>query len=123
MGWQLPRPKKQSDYRNPLLSVSRKYPYLSAISQGVVFDGFGQYRPRSAFSTAAGTKELTSPPNFATSLIELDERKINFSFGTRNTTSICLCKIRLIRAIWNSYSKSETARSPRKMRSALISRA
>ena len=99
MGWQLPRPKKQSDYRNPLLSVSRKYPYFQAILRGVLFNGFGQYRPRNAFSTSAGTNELTSPPNFATSLIELDDKKMNFSFGTKKTTSICLCNVRLIRAI------------------------
>ena len=36
-----------------------------------------------------------------------------FSWGTRNTVSIVGASFLLVSAIWNSYSKSETARSPR----------
>src|SRR5262245_12636059 len=43
---------------------------------------------------------------------------VYFSCGIRNTVSTVLDSLRFMSAIWNSYSKSETARMPRTMQSA-----
>src|SRR2546422_4734187 len=43
---------------------------------------------------------------------------VYLSCGIRNTVSTVLDSLRFMSAIWNSYSKSETARMPRTMQSA-----
>src|SRR2546425_1942715 len=67
----------------------------------------------SACWTVASTSCDTSPPKRATSRTRLELRYVRSNAGTRKTVSILGARLRFISAIWNSYSKSETARSPR----------
>src|SRR5690606_36763415 len=68
---------------------------------------------RNASSTVAGTKPDTSPPSRAISRTSEDEMKLCCSEGVRNRVSTSAITCRFMLAIWNSYSKSDTARSPR----------
>src|SRR5256886_10945417 len=77
----------------------------------------------SAWRTAGWTSGATLPPNRATSRTRLDERYVRSNAGTRNTVSIPGARLRFIRAIWNSYSKSLTARRPRTITAAPAARA
>src|SRR5207245_2625570 len=72
----------------------------------------------SRFSTIVGTIPVTDVPKPATSLMRREEMYVYFSCGMRNTVSTVDRSLRFISAIWNSYSKSETARMPRTMQSA-----
>src|SRR6266540_3872762 len=63
--------------------------------------------------TVGSTSGDTSPPKRATSRTRLELTKVRSKAGTRNTVSILGARLRFISAIWNSYSKSDTARSPR----------
>src|SRR4051812_17769577 len=67
----------------------------------------------SACCTTGSTSAETSPPKRATSRTRLELRYVRSNAGTRNTVSILGARFRFMSAIWNSYSKSETARSPR----------
>src|SRR5216110_2985564 len=67
----------------------------------------------SACWTVGSTSGDTSPPKRATSRTRLELTKVRSNAGTGNTVSILGARLRFINAIWNSYSKSETARSPR----------
>src|SRR5467141_125735 len=67
----------------------------------------------SAFCTVGSTSCDTSPPKRATSRTRLELTKVRSKAGTRNTVSIFGARLRFINAIWNSYSKSDTARKPR----------
>src|SRR5262245_60447832 len=78
----------------------------------------GGYFSASRFSTISGTMPATDVPKLATSLIRRDEMYVYFSCGIKNTVSTVLRSLRFISAIWNSYSKSDTARRPRTMQSA-----
>src|SRR5690606_13104524 len=66
----------------------------------------------SASATAAGTKPETSPPRREISRTSDEEMKPYCSAGVRNRVSTSGMRWRFMLAIWNSYSKSETARSP-----------
>src|SRR3546814_676352 len=67
----------------------------------------------SALSTAAGTNAETSPPRREISRTSEDEMKPYCSAGVRNSVSTSGIRCRFMLASWNSYSKSDTARSPR----------
>src|SRR4029077_14416700 len=67
----------------------------------------------SAGPTAGWTRLDTSPPKRATSRTRLELRYVRSKAGTRNTVSTPGARLRFISAIWNSYSKSLTARRPR----------
>src|SRR3989304_5697746 len=58
------------------------------------------------------TNEEISPLRLLTTFIMLDVRYEYSSLGMRNTVSILSSSFLFINAIWNSYSKSETARNP-----------
>src|SRR5690242_4584720 len=66
-----------------------------------------------ACCTTGSTRADTSPPNRATSRTRLELKYVRSKAGTRNTVSSAGASVRFISAIWNSYSKSDTARSPR----------
>src|SRR5690606_23733048 len=68
--------------------------------------------------TAGATRSLTSPPSDAISRTSEADRNEYCTSGARNTVSTSGQSCRFISAIWNSYSKSETARSPRMMSGA-----
>src|SRR2546423_8104311 len=68
---------------------------------------------RNAFATRAGTNSVTSPPSRAISFTIRELRYVYSSFGIRKIVSTAASSFRFIRAIWNSNSKSEMARSPR----------
>src|SRR6185503_13783466 len=70
------------------------------------------------FSTIVGTMPATEVPKLATSLMSRDEMYVYFSWGIRKTVSAVGRSLRFMSAIWNSYSKSDTARMPRTMQSA-----
>src|SRR5207302_2892565 len=78
----------------------------------------GGYFSVSRFSAIGGTMPATDVPKLATSLIRREEMYVYFSWGIKKTVSTVLRSFRFISAIWNSYSKSETARIPRTMQSA-----
>ena len=63
--------------------------------------------------TAGGTYSETSPPRRATSRTREALRKVYWLSGAMNSVSTSGHSDRFICAIWNSYSKSLTARSPR----------
>src|SRR5690606_1527190 len=78
----------------------------------------GQPSPRchcdcSACATAGVTKLDTSPPSREISRTREDEMKLYCSEGVRNRVSTSGIRWRFMLASWNSYSKSDTARSPR----------
>src|SRR5205809_1776548 len=73
----------------------------------------------SAFCTTGWTSCDTSPPKRATSRTRLELRYVRSNAGTRNTVSILGARLRFMSAIWNSYSKSDTARNPRTITAAL----
>ncbi len=66
----------------------------------------------SASSIIGSTKEDISPPIEAISLTKVEERKENLALGVRKTLSRSGDMALFILAIWNSYSKSETALRP-----------
>src|SRR6266516_1438718 len=66
-----------------------------------------------ACCTVGSTSCDTSPPKRATSRTRLELTKVRSKAGTRKTVSIFGARLRFINAIWNSYSKSDTARNPR----------
>src|SRR5438552_10984840 len=78
----------------------------------------GGYFSASRFSTIGGTMPATDVPKLATSLIRRDAIYVYFSCGIRNTVSTVDRSLRVMSAIWNSYSKSDTARMPRTMQVA-----
>src|SRR5205809_296601 len=93
-------------------------PFIDAVAEA--------HRPNfwcNAWRTAGWTSCDTSPPNRATSRTRLDERYVRSNAGTRNTVSIPGARLRFISAIWNSYSKSLTARRPRTITDAPTERA
>src|SRR5690606_12039512 len=65
----------------------------------------------SAAATAGVTKPETSPPRRAISRTSDEEMKLYCSAGVRNRVSTSGIRWRFMLAIWNSYSKSDTARS------------
>src|SRR5262245_3759994 len=69
----------------------------------------GGYFSARRFSTIGGTSPATDVPKLATSLIRRDEMYVYFSCGIKKTVSTVLRSFRFISAIWNSYSKSDTA--------------
>src|SRR5690606_38795670 len=77
---------------------------------------------RRAAATAGVTKPETSPPNRAISRTSEDEMKLCCSAGVRNKVSTSGIRWRFMLAIWNSYSKSDTARRPRSSTPAPTSR-
>ena len=86
--------------------------------------------------TSAGLGELLGQPllddrrhhagdrraELATSLMRREEMYVYCSCGIMNTVSTVWRSLRFMSAIWNSYSKSETARMPRTMQSAPLAR-
>src|SRR5690606_23531096 len=75
----------------------------------------------SALATAGGTNPETSPPRREISRTSEDEMKPYCSAGVRNSVSTSGIRWRFMLASWNSYSKSDTARSPRSRMPAPIS--
>src|SRR3954468_13877148 len=73
----------------------------------------GGYFWRRAAATAGCTRSPISPPNRATSRTRLALMYVVSSDGTMKTVSRPADRWRFMRAIWYSYSKSLTARSPR----------
>src|SRR5678810_709878 len=64
-------------------------------------------------STKGDTNLETSPARVAISRTNVPETNWNWSLGVMNTVSTSGISWRFMPAIWNSYSKSLTARSPR----------
>src|SRR3970040_2129412 len=64
-------------------------------------------------STRGSTNLDTSPPSVAISRTSVAEMNMCCSEGVRNIVSKSGYRLRFIPASWNSYSKSDTARSPR----------
>ena len=60
----------------------------------------------------SGTSPCTLPPSANTSLMSRELMYQFFTAGIMNTVSIVNASSRFISAIWNSYSKSDTARRP-----------
>ena len=60
----------------------------------------------------SGTRPCTRPPSANTSLISRELMYVYCSAGIMNTVSIFDVQPRFISAIWNSNSKSDTARRP-----------
>src|SRR4029077_9814965 len=77
----------------------------------------------SACCTAGWTRLDTSPPKRATSRTRLELKYVRSNAGTRKTVSMPGARLRFMRAIWNSYSKSLTARKPRTITVAPAARA
>src|SRR2546430_11922117 len=75
-----------------------------------------------AWCTAGWTSCDPSPPNRATSRTRLELRYVRSKAGTRKTVSTPGARLRFMSAIWNSYSKSLTARRPRTIRVAPAAR-
>src|SRR5690606_27548460 len=66
--------------------------------------------------TVGCTKLLTSPPSAAISRTRLDDTKVYCSAGVKNIVSTSPApRCRFMVASWNSNSKSDTARKPRRM--------
>src|SRR5262249_38713429 len=65
---------------------------------------------RSRCSTRSGTSPCTRPPRANTSLISRELIYVYCSAGIMKIVSICAFNRWFIKAIWNSNSKSETAR-------------
>src|SRR6185312_15782861 len=86
--------------------------------------GFQEFfqRSRNACCTAGWTKSETSPPRRAISRTRDEEMKLYCSAGVRNRVSASGIKCRFMLASWNSYSKSDTARRPRRITPAPVSR-
>ncbi len=84
-------------------------PCLFRFGSDPVFRDFS----RSFRSTSSGTRSRTLPPSMKTSLTRLELRKENSWLGIMNRVSISGASLRFMRAIWNSYSKSEMALRPR----------
>src|SRR5690606_19862600 len=78
-------------------------------------------RCASACWTTGWTNPETSPPSRAISRTSDEEMKLYCSAGVRNIVSACGIRCRFMLASWNSYSKSDTARSPRRITPASIS--
>src|SRR5680860_1338196 len=74
-------------------------------------------------ATASGTSPDRSPPNMASSLTPLEERKLYWGADIRYMLSMSGASLRLSWFISNSYSKSEIARSPFTIARAPLSRA
>src|SRR5690606_23993013 len=68
---------------------------------------------RSRASTASGTRPATEPPSDATSLTSRELTYVYCSAGIMKTVSTSGLRCRFMRAVCISYSKSETALSPR----------
>ena len=64
-------------------------------------------------STKGDTNLETSPPRLAISRTNVPETNWYWSLGVMNTVSTSGMSWRFMPAIWNSYSKSLTARRPR----------
>src|SRR5262249_24801304 len=92
----------------------RRRQRLEAVGQHHLTGNFSVSR----FSTTGGTMPATDVPKLATSLMSRDEMYVYLSCGIRNTVSTLERSLRFMSAIWNSYSKSDTARMPRTMQSA-----
>src|SRR3989442_13359399 len=89
-------------------SFDRPSPFKDAVQKS----HFPNLRLRACW-TVGSTSCETSPPKRATSRTRLELTKVRSKAGTRNTVSILGARLRFISAIWNSYSKSDTARKPR----------
>src|SRR6202000_3448790 len=79
-------------------------------------------RWRMACCTAGCTKPEISPPRRPISRTSEEEMKLYCSAGVRNSVSAWGMRCRFMLASWNSYSKSDTARSPRRITPAPVSR-
>jgi hypothetical protein len=79
--------------------------------------------PRERPRHAGRDEPFDVPPSLATSRTSLEETYEYASLGMRKTVSTSGARRRFIIAIWSSYSKSETARSPRRSTDAPIRRA
>src|SRR5690606_1602881 len=75
-----------------------------------------------AAATAGVTNPDTSPPRRAISRTSDEKMKLYCSAGVRNRVSTSGIRWRFMLAIWNSYSKSDTARRPRSSTPAPTSR-
>src|ERR1700754_1678648 len=78
-------------------------------------------RWRMACCTAGCTKPEISPPRRPISRTSEEEMKLYCSAGVRNSVSAWGIRWRFMLASWNSYSKSDTARRPRRTTPAPIS--
>src|SRR2546423_7816493 len=67
---------------------------------------------RSRLATPSGTRSSMRPPNVASSLTPLEERKLYCGLAIKYTDSTCGSWLRFSWLISSSYSKSEIARSP-----------
>ena len=65
-----------------------------------------------ADSTIGSTNSETSPPIDAISLTREEDKKEYFALGVKNILSKSGDMALFILAIWNSYSKSDTALNP-----------
>src|SRR5262249_30053036 len=83
----------------------------------------GAKRARRRRSTSSGTSPWTRPPCRATSFTRVEFRYVNSWLGIRNAISTPGANLRFMSAIWNSNSKSLTARRPRMMTWAPMRRA
>ena len=78
----------------------------------------GEFRRSAAPRPPAAPCPSTAAPSDETSLMRREEMYVYFSCGMRKTVSTVWRSLRFMSAIWNSYSKSDTARMPRTMQSA-----
>src|SRR5690348_16789124 len=74
---------------------------------------FSLLRLMRAWATWVVVKGEMSPPSMAISLTSLEEIAWCRGSAIRNTVSISVLRRWFIATIWNSYSKSDTARRPR----------
>ena len=87
----------------------------SAFSAAAVFVLWVYFNPTFALifpRVAGGTSAETSPPSRATSLTIDDDRYRYSALVIMKSVSMSGANCRFASAIWNSYSKSETARKP-----------
>src|SRR5258708_38610030 len=102
---------------------------LANVTVGALIGDLGRHQvwPRpilaSMRSAVRGwTKAEMSPPSTAISRTIVAERKRYLSEGVRKSVSTPGARRRFMPASWNSYSKSDTARSPRRITPASCSR-
>src|SRR5262245_14187873 len=81
---------------------------------------YSRYFLRSASMTRGETNWLTSPPSLWISFTKREEMNWLRSEAIRNTVSISGLRRAFMPVIWNSYSKSVTARRPRMITLAFI---
>src|SRR5262249_52002909 len=89
--------------------------YVPRARPAGALDSFVPNLAASRAATLGATKLLTSPPKRAISRTIVEDMKRYCSEGVRNKVSTSGYRFRFIPAIWNSYSKSDTARRPRRI--------